>query len=247
MLVLDTRAARALDRAAMERYGIPGVVLMENAAAGTIAVAAAMLGGLDGRRVVVAAGPGNNGGDAYAIARHAHNAGASVAIVALGRPRPGSDAAVNAAIVARMGIPVHGPDALSLGRAEPWDLVIDGLFGIGLDRPLEGEARSLVERINGLGAPTLAIDIPSGLDGDSGLPLGIAIEAARTATMVAPKPAMLLPEAMRWIGGWCVIDIGAPRALLAEFAQDRLDDSRTEQLRPAAIIRPAPPGDRSPP
>lgn len=220
MRILSTAASRALDRAAIERYGIPGIVLMENAAAGTTAVASELLGGLDGRRILVAAGPGNNGGDAYAVARHARNAGAVVAVIALGRPREGSDAAVNAAIAARMGIPIDGPDALAARSGARWDLAIDGLFGIGLDRPLEGVAFDLVRRINDLDAPTLAIDIPSGLDADSGRPLGIAIEAERTATMVAAKPAMLLPQASRWIGRWRVVDIGAPRELLEEFGEE---------------------------
>ncbi|MFO0830106.1 MAG: NAD(P)H-hydrate epimerase [Phycisphaerales bacterium] len=224
MRVLDNAAARELDRAAQVRYGIPGIVLMENAAIGMATIACEMLGAptpfasnveaapLRGKRVVVVCGPGNNGGDGYAIARHLANRAASVTIVAIGSPRAGSDAAVNAATTALMRVPLGSLDVL---RSRP-DLVVDALYGSGLDRPLEGPSLDAVRAINASGAAVLAVDVPSGLHGDTGEPLGDAVRATITAVTVAPRPACLVAAASAYLGAWRVVDIGCPARLLDE-------------------------------
>ncbi|MFM7134290.1 MAG: NAD(P)H-hydrate epimerase [Planctomycetota bacterium] len=204
-----TRAdARAYDRHCMEELGIPGVVLMERAAAGCSAVARELLGGRAAARVVVCCGSGQNGGDGYEVARLLARDGHAVRIVALGAPREGTDAAVMRARAVEAGLRVepYAPEALG----GPADLVVDALFGTGLDRPLAGDARAAVEAINRLrdsGAKVLAIDLPSGLDCDSGAELPVCVRADATATMVAPKAGFRRggPE-----GRVVVVDLGGP-------------------------------------
>lgn len=173
-----------------------------------------------GALVVCVVGPGNNGGDALVVARHLAIAGASVEIVFLaekdGTFRPRGDAAVQVEIVRAMGVPSRSvcdpvcdpPLASTLAAA---DLLVDGLFGTGLDRPLGGAAAALVMAINGAGRPVLALDLPSGLDCDTGEPLGDAcIRASATATFVAPKIGFDNPVATGFTGSVHVVAIGAP-------------------------------------
>jgi len=220
MRTLTTAAARALDRAAQERFAIPGIVLMENAAIGISALARGMLGDASGARVVVVCGPGNNGGDGYAIARHLHNAGAQVSIVPVGSPRDGSDAATNERVAFLMGMPRVDLDALAAAPDLVPDLIIDAIFGSGLDRPVEGAALAAIQAINASPSEVLAVDIPSGLDADTGLPLGEAVRATVTAITIAARPACRAPHAKAWLGTWRVIDIGCPRSLVGEFATE---------------------------
>jgi NAD(P)H-hydrate epimerase len=211
-LVFDRASIQAVDRAAVEEFGIPGMVLMENAALGLARHAATMLKAAerpDGS-VLICCGAGNNGGDGYALARHLHNRGARPVLAALGTPRPGTDAAINQVICQRMGLPqTDGP---------PWDdlqcdLIVDGLFGTGLDRPVRGAALEWIGRMNRSGRPILAIDVPSGLDCQTGQPLGEAVRADCTVTFVGLKQGFLDPAAHAFLGRTEVVDIGAPRQL----------------------------------
>jgi len=218
VLVLDRRSVREVDRAATEAYGIPGVVLMENAARGLADEAARMLGHASSprRRVLIVCGPGNNGGDGYAAARHLHNKGAAVTLAPVGQPRPASDAAINANICRQMRLP-----EARLEDAQPgeWELIIDALLGTGLERPVEGEAAAAIAWMNLAGRPILAADMPSGLDCDTGRPLGHAVRAARTVTFVALKPGFLTADAQPFTGAVIVADIGAPRELVERLAR----------------------------
>ena len=217
MQILTTAASRALDRAAQERYAIPGIVLMENAARGMAEVAAALLRPI-GRKVAVVCGPGNNGGDGYGVARHLANGGASVTIIPVGHPREGTDAATQARIAKAMGIPEGTLADLEGGV----DLVVDALFGTGLDREVSGEPRKAIEAMNRCAdrrVPILALDLPSGLDGDTGEPLGEAVRATVTAVTTAARPAMARSASRRWIGRYAVVLIGTPASLLQEFAK----------------------------
>ncbi|MDZ4828708.1 MAG: NAD(P)H-hydrate epimerase [Phycisphaerae bacterium] len=223
MLVLTTAASRELDRAAQERFGIPGIVLMENAAIGMAAIARKMLIRNHAARVTIVCGPGNNGGDGYAIARHLANAGSAITIVAVGSPQPGTDAATNAAIAERMGLEIQqfqprGHHVAGPPIADRSDLIIDALFGSGLDRPVVGLALGAISAMNASGVPVLAVDLPSGLDGDLGLPLGESVRATVTAVTVAPRPACFIDAARIYLGDWKVVDIGAPVALVREFS-----------------------------
>jgi NAD(P)H-hydrate epimerase len=208
--VLNRAAVREIDRLAMAQYGIPGALLMENAARGLAEQARLMLA--DARQtppvVWIVCGTGNNGGDGYALARHLRNDRAIPLLTMLGPPRPGSDAALNLEICRRMRIHEVGPRDIAFDAI---DLVVDALFGTGLDRPIEGPAAALIHMINDHHVPVLAVDIPSGLDCDTGRPLGDAVvRASRTVTFVGHKPGLLQPHAREYAGEVVVADIGAP-------------------------------------
>jgi len=186
---------RAVDRWAIDQIGVPGVVLMENAGRCCADLVREKLVGVDKPEVCIFCGTGNNGGDGYVIARHLLNAAFKVTVVVCGKPeKVAGDARINLDILERLGHTVNQVDPSSddveagvrelAGRA---DMIVDALFGTGLQGPLRADYHALVEAINALGTPILAVDIPSGLDGDTGRPLGTAIRAAYTVTFVAVK------------------------------------------------------------
>lgn len=210
-----TRAqVREIDRLAIDEYHIPGVVLMENAAR-AVADAAAQMLGTSQASVGIVCGNGNNAGDGFAVARHLHNHGTRVTIIDTSHRLKG-DARVMSLIAEAMGIERVGvQDALRVINPHAADLVIDALFGTGLTRPPEGEAAALIGLMNERGVPILAVDVPSGLDCDTGKPLGACVRAARTVTFVAEKAGFASPSAYAYTGRITVADIGSPRELIA--------------------------------
>jgi len=236
MRALTRAEARAFDEFAMRTLRIPGIVLMENAAIGCVQALRQLASERWPRvRVEIVCGGGNNGGDGYAIARHLLMVGASPGIRAFSAPRAGSDAAVNEAIARAMGIPIvpclappaaapgtavanaestaaPGASAAPRGAFAPFegDLLVDALFGTGLDREVDAAAASIIDSMNLFHGPVLAVDLPSGLDCDRGVPLGRAVRATVTATMVAPKVGFSAPGADRFTGRVVVVPIGAP-------------------------------------
>ena len=224
MYVLDRDSVRAVDRAAIDEYGIPGIVLMENAARALAIETLALMPETSGL-VLIVCGSGNNGGDGWALARHLHNAGSDVRIAPIGVPRDGGDAAVNRQVCRNMKLPEIDAGDLPAQLAD-CDLVVDAIFGTGLDRPVTGLAGSIIESINHCGRPVVAVDVPSGLDCDTGQPLGSTVRATRTVTFVARKPAMIAEAAGAYTGEVVVADIGAPVALLERFGRpvDILDE-----------------------
>lgn len=218
-VVLDRAAVREVDRAAIEDFGIPGIVLMENAARGLADAALEMLtdAAHHPSRVLIVCGRGNNGGDGYALARHLANAGVHVTLVPLGDPRPDGDAGINAAICRNMDIPATTLDAID--DPASFDLIVDAMFGTGLDRAIEGSAAGAVAWINDAGRPVLAVDVPSGLDCDTGAPLGPTVRATVTVTFVAAKPGFAIPAAKPHVGRVVVVGIGAPASLVRRIAQ----------------------------
>jgi NAD(P)H-hydrate epimerase len=174
--------------------------------------------------VLICCGKGNNGGDGLVAARHLVNHGCDVKNLLFARPEDLSlECAVHWNIVHRMAIPAEvlterdvNDERLAslLGEAE-W--IVDGLFGTGLSGPLRAPFDRIVAAINASGKNVLAVDIPSGLDADTGVPLGspgIAIRADHTATFVAAKVGFANPAAAHWLGKVHVVDIGAPASLL---------------------------------
>lgn len=175
---------------AIEALAIPGAVqpLMERA--GEAAARLALLLVQGPARVLVACGPGNNGGDGFVLARHLHCAGLTVSVAFAGDPcrLPDDARAAHAAWIAAGGLTV--PD-LPAPPPEGWALVADALFGIGLQRPLEGRYAAWIDVLNAQPCPRLAIDIPSGLDADTGRRLGPCFNASHTITFIALKPGLL--------------------------------------------------------
>lgn len=222
-----TRAeVRALDAHAITRIGLPGIALMENA--GRAAATRLVTIGIGGP-VVVCCGKGNNGGDGSVLARHLDASGFAVRVVLI-CPDPAieGDAAVNLGVLRACGIDVHGPDP-DLGSAttrsilDRADWVVDGLLGTGAAGVVRDPLRAAIERINALPnrIQRLAIDIPSGLDCDTGAPLGVAVRADHTVTFVAPKVGFSSPVAAEFLGVVHVEDIGMPRSLLTAYQCDQ--------------------------
>src|SRR5579885_1117163 len=216
-MFLTREQVRSLDRRAIEEFGVPGVVLMENAGRNMAELLRAL--GVHGP-VAVCCGKGNNGGDGFVIARHLDNLGVPVRVLLFGRPEAlTGEAAVMFGPLARSGVPLTAcgdaaPDADSLRRelgAAEW--VVDALFGTGLSGPVRPPFDAVIRAINGIRARVFATDIPARLEFDTGRPLGATVRARHTATTVAPKSGFTRPEAREWVGQVHVVDIGLPRAL----------------------------------
>jgi NAD(P)H-hydrate epimerase len=215
---LTTAQARDLDRRASHEYGIPGLVLMENAAR-NMAELLARLGATS--PVLILCGRGNNGGDGLAMARHLDRLGLDVRIrlyATLDQLSP--ETATHWAIAERCGFPrqliapdAFDPAALAADLAgAAW--VVDALFGSGLKGPLRAPFDAVVTAHNRAGKPVFAVDVPSGFDADAGAPLGPCIRATHTAVTVAERVGFARPEARAWLGQVHVVDIGLPRCLL---------------------------------
>jgi NAD(P)H-hydrate epimerase len=216
MFTLTRDEVRELDRRAIDGFGVPGVVLMENAGRGCAELLMRL--NPDRRRTFILCGPGNNGGDGFVIARHLDNAGWPVWTVDHpGTTQSTGDAAINRAIVERSTVPMLPWLPETLPSPPGW--FVDALFGTGLNRPIDERYAEYFHRLETSGYQVLAVDIPSGLDCDTGEPLGPTVRAAHTATFVAPKRGFLNPDSKAWTGEVHVIDIGAPRVLVDEYRQ----------------------------
>jgi NAD(P)H-hydrate epimerase len=215
-LYLTREQVREVDRLAVERYAVPGIVLMENAALGAARLALAMLRRCASRKALIVCGGGNNGGDGMAIARHLHNAGVQVLLATTVNPLSyKGDAAVNFQIARKMGLSIDGADAEFIANFKR-GLIIDAIFGTGLAEPPRWNFQVFVDAITASGSPVLAVDLPSGLDCDSGEPLGCAVTATRTATFVGLKAGFANPASRRYTGAVSVVSIGAPVDLIRE-------------------------------
>jgi NAD(P)H-hydrate epimerase len=191
MLHLTRSQLREIDRRAAVDYHIPGIVLMENAARAVADEACRMLRGECCGMILILVGGGNNGGDGLAVARHLHNSGVDIRIALCCDPASyRGDALINWQIVSAMQI-----------AAAPFD-------------PFE----SIAKTVNDSGLPVLAVDLPSGLDCDTGVPPGVCIRASSTVTFVAEKVGFTHAEARRFLGHVVVGDIGCPIELVERVA-----------------------------
>jgi hydroxyethylthiazole kinase-like uncharacterized protein yjeF len=207
MRAVLTVAQMRLADASTIASGTPGSALMERAGA---AVAYAMLRRFPhARRVLVLAGPGNNGGDGFVAARHLVRFGRSVRVALFGERAALTGDAARAADAWRG--PVLAPEAIDLAAT---DVVVDALFGAGLARPLNGAAGAIAERLAASRLPVLAVDVPSGLDGDGRAIGGVVVRADVTVTFVRRKPGHLLLPGRILCGEVEVADIGIPDALV---------------------------------
>lgn len=209
---------RAFDAAAIHDYGIPGVVLMENAGRSTFEfLRSAVSGDLKGLKVTVVAGPGNNGGDGYVVARYCLNHGAEVRTYLLApREKISGDARVNLEILERMTDSIVAiPDLEALSEAaKAWhasDVIVDALLGTGLRSDVRSPYREAIESINTINVLKVAIDIPSGIDSNTGGILGAAVKADLTVTYGFPKIGMALYPGLFHCGRVEVVDISIPR------------------------------------
>jgi NAD(P)H-hydrate epimerase len=220
MIRLSREQVRKIDRLAVEQYRIPGVVLMENAAVAAADVAGEMIRPDAGRMLIICGG-GNNGGDGLAVARHLHNRGYDIRILLTTDPgKYAGEAKINWDICQAMKLTWASATAEAIAGSRA-GLIVDAIFGTGLTQPPRPPFAEIVSAIGELRAPVLAIDIPSGLDCDTGRALGSAcVTATRTITFVAEKVGFDQPEARKYLGRVTVGDIGCPIELIAEAARD---------------------------
>lgn len=196
--------SRALDARAVRELGMPSILLMENAARGVADAARGL-----GASWMILCGPGNNGGDGLAAARHLGRA-ARVHLLAAPEPSRCPDAALQLRILRNAGVPVHSeaPDPDRVPAGTVW---IDALYGTGLVRPLDGAAARWVDLFNRAVGPKLCVDVPSGLHGDSGEALGgIACRGDVTVTFHAAKQGLLVATARPYVGRVIVAPLGIP-------------------------------------
>jgi NAD(P)H-hydrate epimerase len=216
MVRLTRAQAREVDRLAQERYQMPTILLMENAARAVANVACEMLGGDCSAPVVILCGGGNNGGDGLAVARHLHNRGAAVTVALTVDPaKYQRDALANWRIVQAMGLATVEADPHRLEHSHAL-LVVDAVFGTGLSGPPREGFGAIVEAVRSRGVAVLAVDLPSGMDCDTGLPLGACVPATRTVSFVAEKAGFAEPGARALTGYVTVADIGCPREILEQ-------------------------------
>lgn len=215
-VIMTRDEVRAIDAWAINTLGVPGVVLMENAGRSCAELIEDKLRDVAEPKVCIFCGTGNNGGDGYVIARHLINSDFGVTVVVCGdRTKIKGDAKINLDILERMDQPIEHlnpaydniTDRIESYTADA-NMLVDGLFGTGLRGQVSDEYTYLIESMNACRCPILAVDIPSGLDCDSGEPLGAAIQASWTVTFVAVKKGFTSTSAAPYTGEIFVASIG---------------------------------------
>lgn len=219
MQVVTAAEMRAIDKTAVEQYGVPELVLMEHAGRALAERAWNIVNGSVRRRVVVFVGKGNNGGDGCVAARHLHNRGVTVRVVLIDSPdKLGRQCAQQLDMVERLGIEVIQLTKQSERKVHfhtaAADLVIDALLGTGSRGAPKGTVRAAIDIMNEAGAKVLAADLPSGVDADTGAVAGVAVRADETVTFGLPKIGLLFGAGRELAGPWSVADIGLPKPLL---------------------------------
>jgi NAD(P)H-hydrate epimerase len=228
--IYSVAAVREMDRTTIEDHDVPGYTLMTRA--GEAAFDAALVRFRSAMSWQVVCGAGNNGGDGYVVARLAAEHGIRVSVLSLVDPaRLTGDAAT-----------AHDDYVSAGGEVEPWTgdldagagLLIDGILGSGLEREVGGEFARAVDAINAHAAPVLALDIPTGIHGDSGAVLGTAVRADLTITFVGLKTGLFLGEAPDYCGEVCFADLDIPAGYLEDISPTlrRIDDAMIERALP---------------
>jgi hydroxyethylthiazole kinase-like uncharacterized protein yjeF len=213
MMTVTTARMQRADRLAAQRFGIPVLMLMENAGR-AVADAVPKPG-----RVIVLCGNGNNGGDGVAAARTLHYRGHRVEVWWLKDPQLWKGSlALHYQMARRCGVRFKSfgriPVARRAAQLRQADAIIDALLGTGTQGEIQGIYREAIEAINQARRPVVSIDLPSGLNADTGDPLGVAVRAKLTLTLAAAKKGLVRPSARRYVGKLIVVDIGIPTSLL---------------------------------
>jgi NAD(P)H-hydrate epimerase len=220
MKVVNAQQMRNLDRCAIEVFGIPSIVLMENAALAVVDVIREKYPTAE--RAAVFCGTGMNGGDGFAIARHLTNRGVTVQIFIIGdQTRITGDARTNLETCRHMQLAmwdVNDDDSLDVALAKSLncDIAIDAIFGTGLSRAIEGTHKDLVDTLNALRLPIVAVDVPSGIDASTHRVIGPTVQADITVTFALPKVAHIFEPAADFCGETVVADISIPALAVAE-------------------------------
>lgn len=219
---LTGEQSRRLDQLAVEEYGMTGLVLMENAGRGAVDVLCreGLDGTLNNGPVVICCGKGNNAGDGFVMARHLDLRGYDVRVLAWAGPEKlRGDAAVNFKILQKADVPITIFDAdFDQGRLDEElaraDWIVDALLGTGARGEPRAPFDAVIDRINAAENRVLAVDLPSGLDCDTGRAASQTVHAKVTCTFAAAKPGLVVAEAEPFVGQVHVVDIGVPRQLI---------------------------------
>lgn len=222
MKVLKAEEMKRIDKKATDEYGILGIVLMENAGIRTVEVITEMLEGIEDKKIVVVAGKGNNGGDGLVIARQLINGGAEAVVFVMAEPEDfTADTRINYEILQKMKVNIcrlykqEDVDRFAkiIGEAE---LIVDSIYGIGFKGLLSDFEADVINMINQSRVPVIAVDIPSGVEADTGKVHNTAVKACHTVTFAAPKLGHFIEPGQDFTGNLTVADISIPRFLLAE-------------------------------
>ena len=226
MEYVTSQRMREIDRRAIEEFGVPSIVLMENAGQGASCVALDMLREKKKGEVVFVCGKGNNGGDGFVCARHLINKGVEAEIFLLGHPHElKGDAGINYKILKNIGSEIRTVESKDeigelekvLNRAR---LIVDAIFGIGLSGEVREPYRKVINFINQSQRPVLSLDVPSGLDATEGKVLGVSVKAHKTVTFALPKTGFVKDEGPVYTGELIIVDISIPRILLSESGEN---------------------------
>lgn len=222
-IILNRRQARDLDRQAIEDFGMPGIALMENAGR---SIADFIIQQHVTGKIVICCGKGNNGGDGFVVARHLDNHDLDVQVLLFAKPEEiKGDAKINYDIAYKSKISILMINETNFEEVKKDILstaswIVDALFGTGLEGEIKNPFDKIIEAINNTKATILAVDIPSGLDCDTGKPLGIAITAKHTFTFACQKLGFTKDEAKKYIGDVHIVDIGIPKLLIINAAMN---------------------------
>ncbi len=235
MKILSAQQMRSIDQRTSRDYGIPGIVLMENAGVQVVDFLESHYPDLEDRQLLLLCGKGNNGGDGLVASRHLHNRGYSIRLLLFGRRSEfRGEALTNLEILEKMGV-----EHLEVTDAREWheflpelgryDLLVDAILGTGLKGPVKGYLEEIIRDINNASADRVAVDIPSGLSGDTNELPGLCIQADATVTFACPKvPHVFLPAEAK-VGEVYVADIGIPEEAV-EAEEVRLNLVEAEEL-----------------
>ncbi len=213
MKIVTSAQIKNIDRRAITEFGMPGPVLMENAAAAVMTEMETHFDGLAGMRVGIICGKGNNGGDGLALARRLAICGVAVRVALLAASGAVvGDAKVNLSILKRMSVDIlQNASTSAIADVVAWsDVIVDALLGVGLSKPLKGTYAFAVELMNASGKPLVAVDVPSGINADTGEIMGSAVRADLTVTMALLKRGLVLHPGAQYAGTVRIADIGIP-------------------------------------
>ena len=223
MNILNGEQMRNLDRIAIEEYGIPGIILMENAGICVMEEIIKILNESNNKEVLIICGKGNNGGDGFVVARHLHRMKIPTKVCIIGEPSLiKGDSKINLEIIKRLHMDIFlikgDHDLQKLHRSlDECTLVVDGLFGTGLHREIEGIAKKVIDFMNQSKKIILSIDIPSGISADNGRVMGIAVKAHKTVAFQLPKIGNINHPGADYGGDLIIKDIGIPDVAIMEM------------------------------
>ena len=222
MNYVTSQQMKAIDKRTQEEFGIPAIILMENAGRAAAEVALDMLSEKKDKRVVCVCGKGNNGGDGFVCARHLINSEIDVDIFLVGDiSELRREAKINCNIVQKMGKSIetlqHKENLASLkDKLERAQLIVDAIFGTGLSGEVKEPYRTIIQLINSYEKPVLSVDVPSGLDATEGKVLSVCIKATKTVTFALPKTGFIKNDGPSHVGELIVADISIPKTLLTQ-------------------------------